>query len=592
MKKVLSLFLSIVMLIGISVGFDSNGYYKAEAADKKISVSDYAADRVIITFSKNVNRQTAQKILNSEKQIVDYQTVSDHYAVATLSDNVSVENAVDTLEKNGSIENVEPDYIRQVDCFTNDTEISSSKYSSNKDKYHYIFKMKLAGSGTTAWNYINGSGVKVAVLDSGANINHNDLKNNVAGCYNAVTKREGKAYVTDHHGHGSKAAGIICATGNNKTGAAGVAYGAKLYVVKVADDDDCIYSSYTAEGIRWAVDQGCRVISISYGGEYYSDVEAQAIEYAYDHNVVVVCSGGNTSSGEYHYPASYPGAFAVSALDYSSGSGYSILSSSTYNDKIDIAAPGKALYGVSNKDNKSLASLGKTSAAAPYVAGVAALVLSADRTISAKKCMDIITSTATDKGASGYDKRYGYGIINPLSAVKKAAKKTVTLSTASYVYNGKIKTPSVTVKDRNSKILKKDTDYTVTYASGRKNVGKYSVKVKFKGKYRGTVTKTFKIKPKNTNISKVTAKSKSFTVKWKKYTTQTTGYQIQYSTSSKFTSGTTKKVTVSKNSTTSKTINKLKSKKKYYVRIRTYKTVSGTKYYSSWSSTKSVTTKK
>ncbi|MGN0528294.1 MAG: fibronectin type III domain-containing protein, partial [Eubacterium sp.] len=93
-----------------------------------------------------------------------------------------------------------------------------------------------------------------------------------------------------------------------------------------------------------------------------------------------------------------------------------------------------------------------------------------------------------------------------------------------------------------------------------------------------------------TSISSVSAGSKKFTVKWKKQSTQVTGYQIQYSTSSKFTSP--KTVTVSSYKTTSKTISKLKSKKKYYVRVRTYKTVGKTKYYSSWSKAKSITTKK
>lgn len=167
--------------------------------------------------------------------------------------------------------------------------------------------------------------------------------------------------------------------------------------------------------------------------------------------------------------------------------------------------------------------------------------------------------------------------------------KTITLSSTTYTYDGKVKKPSVTVKDsKGNKIA--SSNYTVSYSSGRKNVGKYTVTIKFKGNYSGTVKKTFTIKPKNTSISKISAKSKGFTVKWKKYTTQTTGYQIQYSTSSKFSNA--KTVTVSKNSTTSKTISKLKAKKKYYVRIRTYKTVSGTKYYSSWSKAKTVTTKK
>ncbi len=168
--------------------------------------------------------------------------------------------------------------------------------------------------------------------------------------------------------------------------------------------------------------------------------------------------------------------------------------------------------------------------------------------------------------------------------------KTIKLSKTSYTYNGKVQTPSVIVKDSKGKTLKKNTDYTVTYAKGRKNVGKYTVTIKFKGNYSGTVKKTFTIKPKSTSISKLTPGKKKFTVKWKKQTSQTTGYQIQYSTSSKFKSA--KTVTVSKNKTTAKTISKLKAKKKYYVRVRTYKTVNGTKLYSSWSKSKSVTTKK
>ena len=167
--------------------------------------------------------------------------------------------------------------------------------------------------------------------------------------------------------------------------------------------------------------------------------------------------------------------------------------------------------------------------------------------------------------------------------------KTVTLSTTNYTYNGKAKKPSVTVKDSKGKKIA-TSNYTVTYQSGRKNVGKYTVTIKFKGNYSGTVKKTFTIKPKSTTLSSVTAKSKGFTAKWKKLTTQTTGYQIQYSTSSKFSSA--KTVTVSKNSTTSKTVSKLTAKKKYYVRIRTYKTVGKTKIYSAWSKSKSVTTKK
>ena len=205
----------------------------------------------------------------------------------------------------------------------------------------------------------------------------------------------------------------------------------------------------------------------------------------------------------------------------------------------------------------------------------------------------VVTKATTSVNGSSVKtcSRCGLDENDPVVIYKIASVK---LSATSYTYNGKVKTPSVTVKDSKGKTLKKNTDYTVSYAKGRKNVGKYAVKITFKGNYSGTKTLYFYIKPKTTSISSLTSGSKKFTVKWKKQATQTTGYQIQYSTSSKFSKA--KTVTVGKNSTTSKTISKLKGKKKYYVRVRTYKTVKingkATKIYSSWSKVKAVTTKK
>ena len=176
--------------------------------------------------------------------------------------------------------------------------------------------------------------------------------------------------------------------------------------------------------------------------------------------------------------------------------------------------------------------------------------------------------------------------------VKIAKVSKIKLSKTKYTYNGKKQTPSVTVKDSKGKELKVNADYKVKLPSGRKNVGTYEVKITFKGsKYSGSKTLSYTINPKSTKLSKVSAKKKGFEAKWEKQSTQTKGYQIQYSTDSKFKSG-NKTVTVNKNSTTKKTISKLKAKKKYYVRIRTYKTVGKQKYYSDWSKSVKVTTKK
>ena len=137
-------------------------------------------------------------------------------------------------------------------------------------------------------------------------------------------------------------------------------------------------------------------------------------------------------------------------------------------------------------------------------------------------------------------------------------------------------------------------NYTVAYGNNR-NVGKAKITVTLSGNYAGTLTKTFNICPDKTQITRLTRKSKGFQVKWKKQTNQTSGYEIQYSDNSKFSKNRTKTVGISKRSANSKDVKQLKAKKKYYVRVRTYKKVKingkSTKIYSGWSKVKTVVTK-
>ena len=179
---------------------------------------------------------------------------------------------------------------------------------------------------------------------------------------------------------------------------------------------------------------------------------------------------------------------------------------------------------------------------------------------------------------------YSFGIYRYMSI----SPASVSLSVKSYVYDGLAKKPDVTVK-LGSMMLKKGTDYTVSYSSN-KNVGDGKVTVIGKGTYNGSVIKTFTIKPKGTSLSKLTSKSKGFKIKWKKQEVQTSGYQIQYATKSSFSNKRTK--TITSRTKTTITLKNLKAKKKYYVRIRTYKMVSGKKLYSAWSGVKKVKTRK
>ena len=205
-----------------------------------------------------------------------------------------------------------------------------------------------------------------------------------------------------------------------------------------------------------------------------------------------------------------------------------------------------------------------------------------DYTVSYSNNTKVGTAKVTITGKGNYT-----GSVSKTYSIKNNFKKATVSGISNKSYTGKNITQSITVK-YNGKTLKNGTDYTVSYSSNKK-IGTATVKIAGKGSYTGTITKTFKINPAKQEIQKLTAKSKAFFVDWAQKGSAT-GYEIQYATNSKFTSA--KKVTITNKKTDKTTVSKLSGKKKYYVRVRSYTTVKGTKYYGAWSSVKNVTTKK
>ena len=205
-----------------------------------------------------------------------------------------------------------------------------------------------------------------------------------------------------------------------------------------------------------------------------------------------------------------------------------------------------------------------------------------DYTVSYSNNTKVGTAKVTITGKGNYT-----GSVSKTFKIKNKFKKATVSGISTKAFTGKNITQSITVK-YNGKTLKNGTDYTVSYSNNKK-IGTATVKIAGKGSYTGTITKTFKINPAKQEIQKLTAKSKAFFVDWAQKGSAT-GYEIQYATNSKFTSA--KKVTITNNKTDKTTVSKLSGKKKYYVRVRSYTTVKGTKYYGAWSASKSVTTKK
>lgn len=219
---------------------------------------------------------------------------------------------------------------------------------------------------------------------------------------------------------------------------------------------------------------------------------------------------------------------------------------------------------------------------------VCGTVIETQKTIPKKAhTYKVVTTPATTvKNGSKVKKCSSCGAVATKRVIYRPA--TVTLSKNSFVYSGKVQRPSIAVKDSKGRIIP-SAGYTITYSKGCKAVGKYALKLTFKGNYRGTINRTYTIVPKATSISSVLSGKKTFTINWKKQTTESSGYEVQYATASSFKGAKTVAVTSSK--ITSKKIAAVTSKRKYYVRVRAYKKVGNTKYYSAWSGVKTVVVK-
>ncbi len=217
-----------------------------------------------------------------------------------------------------------------------------------------------------AWNYTQGDGVRVAVIDTGIDYNHPDLSMNVAGGYNAITGSNTKAAYMDDNGHGTHVSGIIAADGERLVG---VAPHAKLYAVKVLDADGNGDLSNVIKGVIWATNEHIPVANMSLGTDQPSPALEQAVEYAALEGTVIVASAGNSSGGPVTYPAAYPYVIAVSASD----SDNNLASFSSVGPQVAFIAPGQDI--LSAWLNGGYANISGTSMAAPHVTGLVALSL-------------------------------------------------------------------------------------------------------------------------------------------------------------------------------------------------------------------------
>lgn len=268
---------------------------------------------------------------------------------------------------------------------------------------------------TGAWQHAEGAGVTVAVLDSGVDADHPDLDGQVLPGVDLVDgQSDGR---TDPVGHGTTVAALIAGRNDDGRGVAGLAPQAKILPVRVLDGENRYDDAATvARGVRWAVDNGARVVNLSLGGAGSSAALAESLDYAFARDVVVVACAGNITSqrsARVWYPAREPGVLAVTGLTHDKGDA-PLWTSSITGPQTVLAAPAADLYGARPGGYWRVQG---TSFAAPLVAATAALVRSRWPDMSAANVVNRLISTARDLGVAGRDDEYGYGAVDPVGAL-------------------------------------------------------------------------------------------------------------------------------------------------------------------------------
>jgi hypothetical protein len=254
--------------------------------------------------------------------------------------------------------------------------------------------------------------VRVAVIDTGIDAKHPELKNKIVANINVMNPMQKGAPDV----HGTHVAGIIGAEKNNGLGGYGVNPNVKLISIDVFNRSFFTSDYIVAEGIMEAIEQKAQVINMSLGGAYSSPILEEAVKKALDANITIVAAAGNSGSDTLEYPASYEGVISVGA----SNDKNELAFFSNYGTAVDVVAPGEGIYSpVFDIDKKSsFMKLDGTSMASPMVAGTAALILSKNPKLTPYQIQYILTKTAKDLGEKGYDLKYGHGLVDPVAALQ------------------------------------------------------------------------------------------------------------------------------------------------------------------------------
>ncbi|OMF34206.1 peptidase S8 [Paenibacillus sp. FSL H8-0548] len=387
------------------------------------NASHYHIREVVVHFTKNLSQAELNRV-KSEINAESVKQMGDTFVFR--SRNIEADQLVQYFKQSWNTEYAEPHYL----YMTNETIVPN-------DTLYSEYQWNLPSIETEkGWNISKGNDqVIIAVLDTGVQSNHPDLKGKIVEGINIVDE---SAEPDDDVGHGTHVSGIIGASVNNGEGVAGLSWYNKIMPVKVLDSSGAGSTYSVAQGIIWAVDHGAKVINMSLGNYAQADFLHDAIKYAYEHDVVMIAASGNDNTDRPGFPAAYPEVFAVAATNSSKEKA----SFSNYGDYIDVAAPGDSI--ASTYPGSQYAALSGTSMASPHVAALAGLIRSVNPELSNVEVMELMRKSAVDLGDAGKDNYFGYGEIDVDKALSAASK-----------FGGALQTYPDQVKRRLDRIISK-----------------------------------------------------------------------------------------------------------------------------------------
>jgi len=380
----------------------------------------FAPDQVLVRFKPELKTQLIEGTLNRYGAETIKRISQLNIYQVKIPAWTTVEEMAYALSRNPDVDYAGPNYFARIAVTPNDA-LFRYQYALNNTGQDIGAPGSPSGKaradirGTAGWEETKGdAGTIIAIIDSGVDFDHPDLKNKIVSGGRDFYNDDWDA--TDDNGHGTYVAGIAAADTNNDEGMAGVAWNCLILPVKVTDAEGFADYADVISGIIWASDNGAQVINISLGGDAPSDGLRDALRYAYDKGVVVVASAGNDDTFVY-YPAAYDAyCLAVAATDYND----TRTTWSNFGPEVDVAAPGDWVLSIVptwywGPDYLPYAFGDGTSASAPHVAGLAALIKGLKPWLSVDDIMNVIRFSADDVNSTEYpgrDDYIGHGRIN------------------------------------------------------------------------------------------------------------------------------------------------------------------------------------